>query len=228
MSEPRDRTSKRARAAGERALAEPEASRPAPPAPLNAAHVRLLSESTPVSAIMTRQVTVLAPEASVGAVTELFLERDVSAAPVVDADWLPLAIVSKTDLLRFWLDRTPRAHALGRGLHGTPSPSTQVRGQISPDGEPTQVRLGKDALPAQASCAQDVSAIEATPVAEVTVPYVLSLHEEAPICVAAALMAYENVHRLPIVSTRGDVVGVVSTLDVVRWLAESTGMGAGE
>jgi CBS domain-containing protein len=32
-------------------------------------------------------------------------------------------------------------------------------------------------------------------------------------------MAYEGVHRVPVVAADGRVVGILSSLDVVRWLA---------
>jgi CBS domain-containing protein len=66
------------------------------------------------------------------------------------------------------------------------------------------------------------------PLAEATVqdimmPIVITLEESAPIALAAALMAAEGVHRVPIVGTGGTVVGIVSALDVLRWLAHQDG-----
>jgi CBS domain-containing protein len=40
---------------------------------------------------------------------------------------------------------------------------------------------------------------------------------------AAALMAYENLDRLPVVSEDGKVVGMVSSIDILRWLARIDG-----
>lgn len=51
---------------------------------------------------------------------------------------------------------------------------------------------------------------------------VLSLHHAAPVSVAAAIMAYEGVHRLPVVNAAGQVIGVVSSLDIVGWVARCT------
>jgi predicted transcriptional regulator len=47
--------------------------------------------------------------------------------------------------------------------------------------------------------------------------------ENDSIATAAGLMAFEGVHRLPVVGARGLVVGVVSPLDVMRWLARQHG-----
>lgn len=43
------------------------------------------------------------------------------------------------------------------------------------------------------------------------------IDERASIDNAAALLAYEGVHRLPVVNAQHEVVGIVSALDLVRW-----------
>lgn len=60
-------------------------------------------------------------------------------------------------------------------------------------------------------------------VADLMMPMAFTLTEEAPVAYAAALMAVEDVHHLPIVSGDGRVVGIVSALDIVRWLAHHDG-----
>lgn len=55
-------------------------------------------------------------------------------------------------------------------------------------------------------------------VADIMMPMVFTLPPEAPIGQAAALMAYEGVHRVVVVDHKGCVVGLVSTLDIARWL----------
>jgi CBS domain-containing protein len=51
----------------------------------------------------------------------------------------------------------------------------------------------------------------------------LWLPETASLGQAAALMALERIHRVPIVSGDGRVVGIISTLDISQWLAEQGG-----
>jgi CBS-domain-containing membrane protein len=53
------------------------------------------------------------------------------------------------------------------------------------------------------------------------------LGENEPIARAAGLMAFEGVHRVPIVDHNGAVIGVVSPLDVMRWLARQHGYPIG-
>jgi CBS domain-containing protein len=60
-------------------------------------------------------------------------------------------------------------------------------------------------------------------VADLMMPMAFTLTEDAPVAYAAALMAVEDVHHLPIVASDGRVVGIVSALDIVRWLAHHDG-----
>lgn len=145
--------------------------------------LRAQAEQTSVADMMSRGVVCIAADATLDRVTEMLLERDIGSAPVVDAAWRPVGMISKTDLL----------HALPELL----SPPTQ--NAASP-----RVRT----------------------VGEVSQSVVLSLHEASPISVAAAIMAHEGVHRLPVVNAAGEVVGVVSSLDIVAWVARCTHEGS--
>lgn len=61
------------------------------------------------------------------------------------------------------------------------------------------------------------------PVGSLMTPTPLCMHEGATIAQAAALMAFEGVHLLPIVSDANEVVGLVSSLDILRWLGRRSG-----
>lgn len=56
---------------------------------------------------------------------------------------------------------------------------------------------------------------------------VLTMPQSAAITRAAALMAYEGLHHLPIVNDSGAVLAVLSSLDVVRYLAVEQGFMLG-
>jgi CBS domain-containing protein len=61
---------------------------------------------------------------------------------------------------------------------------------------------------------------------ELMLPLAITLGERASVAHAAALMALEDVHHVPIVDGYGRMIGIVSSLDVVRWLAANDGFGA--
>jgi CBS domain-containing protein len=48
---------------------------------------------------------------------------------------------------------------------------------------------------------------------------VLTAHESLAIPAAGGIMAESHTHRLPVVNDGGDLVGIVSSLDVSRWVA---------
>jgi CBS domain-containing protein len=66
-------------------------------------------------------------------------------------------------------------------------------------------------------------AVRTTTVEDVMMPLAFTLSEDAPLVYAAALMTVEDIHHLPIVGAGGDVVGIVSALDLVRWMATRDG-----
>ncbi len=62
---------------------------------------------------------------------------------------------------------------------------------------------------------------------ELMMPLAITLGERATIAHAAALMDSEDVHHIPIVDGAGQMIGIVSTMDIVRWLARNDGFGIG-
>jgi CBS domain-containing protein len=60
---------------------------------------------------------------------------------------------------------------------------------------------------------------------ELMMPIAITIGERATVAHAAALMASEDVHHVPIVDARGRMIGIVSTMDIVRWLARNDGFG---
>jgi CBS domain-containing protein len=59
---------------------------------------------------------------------------------------------------------------------------------------------------------------------DVMLPLAITLGERATVLQAAAIMAIEDLHHIPIVSPKGQLIGVVSSLDIVRWLARNDGV----
>lgn len=168
----------------------------------NTKGVPSLADRTPVADVMTTRVVSVHPNLGLEALCSLFVERNISGAPVIDATGHPIGIVSKTDLVRRFHenghmeaeDATPRIETrrepewgigLERGFHTEPVPQETV--------------------------------------ADIMMPIAFTLSETASLSQAAALMAFEGVHRVPVVSEEGVVVGILSSLDILRWTAEQDG-----
>jgi CBS domain-containing protein len=154
------------------------------------------ADRTPISEIMTKHVVCVRSDLDTRTLASLFLERGISGAPVVDDDARPIGIVSKTDLVR---ERYERADT-GTATEGDTRESSTLE-ELGFHTEPTQE----------------------TTVAEIMMPVAFCLPANESIARAAALMAFEGVHRVPVVGNRGQVVGLVSPLDVLRWLAREHG-----
>jgi CBS domain-containing protein len=67
-----------------------------------------------------------------------------------------------------------------------------------------------------------------TTAGQVMMPLALTLDEHATIAHAAAMMSIEDVHHVAIVAGSGALIGIVSTMDIVRWLAANDGVLAGD
>jgi CBS domain-containing protein len=73
--------------------------------------------------------------------------------------------------------------------------------------------------------AELLRAREGAKVADAMIRVALAVAETAPLSRAAALMASHRVDRVAVVSGDGIVVGVLSALDVIGWLASSSALG---
>ena len=60
-------------------------------------------------------------------------------------------------------------------------------------------------------------------VGDVMTPLALSVDQNVSIARAAALMAVEGVHRIVVTTDDGALVGILSSLDVMAWLARREG-----
>jgi CBS domain-containing protein len=149
-------------------------------------------ERASVSLIMTRGVICVDRDLSVEALTALFVEREINAVPVLDETGEPIGIVSKADVIR--------EH------YAITDPELPL--------EHSQKHWDYDCGPTA-----HVESLGQAQVADIMMPLVFTLREDASIARAAALMARKSVHQLPIVSGAGEIVGIVSSLDILRWLA---------
>jgi CBS domain-containing protein len=73
--------------------------------------------------------------------------------------------------------------------------------------------------PAEVVDGMHVARVPRAVVNDVMTPLAFTLCEDDPLSRAAAVMAVEGVHHLPVVSADGRVVGMLSSLDFVRWVA---------
>ncbi len=138
--------------------------------------------------------------------------------PLVDAASAPLSTIMarKVCCVRGDLDASEaRARMLARGVSGLPV--------VDNWGRAIGVISKTDLVEHEVGPAPSGRAV-----VDVMAPFVLSLTSDDSIGRAAALMAYEGVHRVVVVDRSGHVVGLVSSLDVARWLGRRAGHPVGQ
>jgi CBS domain-containing protein len=176
----------------------------ATPAPAEEAALRnavggLPDPATPLADIMTRTVLCLRPETSLDEVLALLVRHAIGGMPVVDEAGRAIGIVSRADVLR------------ARDEQGDTDDMRRITARPH-DARRGEVERGSHVLEPEPLTAGDVMS-----------PVVLALHESSNIGQAASLMAFEGVHRLPVVADGGEVVGILSALDVLRWFGRRSG-----
>ena len=155
------------------------------------------SKAGKVADIMTRHALTVRPDTSLDSVIQLLLEQQISGLPVVDEAGGAVGVISKTDLIRdsYLRKDTDEEESASvrlparRGIRYSPGPGYHVESG------------------------------DARTAADVMTPMVLTIREDAPIAEAARKMAAGGIHRMPVVSTDGEIVGVVAAMDVVGWVA---------
>ena len=178
--------------------ADPMARRSSGEEMLRAPRPRSLADRTPLWQVMRPCVICVRGDLGIDALMSLFVAFDLRSVPVVDEVGRPVGVVSRSDLVEHWYE----SDSAGLGPLRATGP-TGAPGEYLGD--------GFHAVPA------------AQTVADVMMCIAFTLCEDASLSHAAALMAYEGVQRIPVVSFEGKVVGVVSSMDVVRWLAQHDG-----
>ncbi len=160
--------------------------------------------SSPVSSIMTHDFAVVRDSLTIELLTKFLLERSVTCAAVADDRGTLVGYVSMIDLVR------------ERYINGETEDDASSRKQMRRESN-GELRSGFHLEP-----------VPRARVSDIMMPFVLRLSDSAPIDAAAAVMAREGVHRVLIVSASNKVVGIVSALDVLRWLARRDGYAVPE
>ncbi|MEW5741502.1 MAG: CBS domain-containing protein [Myxococcota bacterium] len=149
----------------------------------------------PVSAVMTKRVKTVRPDTSLDVAMDLMMAKDIGHLPVIDEAGRLVGILSKTDVVRRYF--------------------------IDGDTEASEVRVseGKGVNYSPAGFHED-TIINRT-VAEVMSRKVRTVSDSAPLVEAAISMSKFRVHGLPVVSAKNNLVGFLSTFDIVDWVAAS-------
>jgi CBS domain-containing protein len=149
---------------------------------------------TPIARVMTNTVVCVRDDLDIDSLMEVFVERGLNGVPVVGETGDPIGIVSRADVIREYY-----ATSEHDGLKG---PLKHWDYDLGP-------------MPHAHALAQ-------MSVADIMMPIVYTVPEDATVATAARLMAAKSVHQLPVVSSHGEVIGIVSSLDIMAWVAHAS------
>ena len=178
----------------------------------------------PLSEIMTAELVTVSPDLTLQEVARVFAEAGISGAPVVSGREL-VGVVSTTDLVEFETTNpgTPRQRE-ERSEWGEIETRPLLDG--SDDRGPglyfTEMwdDSGADVLERFQSDSPEWNRMAETTVGSVMTNAVVSLLPEAAVQEAARIMVPAGVHRILVVDSGGELVGLVSSSDIVRAVAE--------
>jgi CBS domain-containing protein len=147
--------------------------------------------------LMTPNPVSIRDKATVREAVALLVDKGFSAAPVIDAAGRPVGVVSRTDLL---------VHERETAPHLKPVPTYyEAADLVLGTGE--RLRDGFE-----------VEAVDPTAVCDIMTPMVFAVTPETPAMKAVEAMVAHKVHRMFVVDRAGVLVGVISALDVLRFL----------
>lgn len=152
-----------------------------------------------VAAIMTRKVTTVAADMPLYELICLLVDKNVGGAPVVDPRGHAIGMVSKSDLI--WED-----HDWAESVHAV------VRWRA----------IAGRAVAEDAGLAEERNLAGRT-VGDVMTSGALSVLPTTSVADASRLMISNRVHRLPVIDENGLLVGIVTTFDITRWVAQGVG-----
>jgi CBS-domain-containing membrane protein len=152
-----------------------------------------VAQRTSVAQAMEKVSFQVGPDMDLIELVSLFTDMGAHAVPVVDARGQPIGVISKTDVLSELYERRV-ATRLSSGVHAAVPPK-------APPGDTNRPSRTGDVM----------------------TPLSIVVTEETPLAKAIALIAYKQVHPLPVLDDQGQVAGILSSMDVLRWLARNDG-----
>lgn len=148
-----------------------------------------------VAEVMTRNPITVRPEALLQEVIQTLAERRISGLPVVDESGKLLGVVSETDLMWRESGVTPPAYImLLDSVIYLENPARYERD--------LHKALGQTA-------------------GEIMTSDPVTITPDQPLSEAARLMHERSIHRLPVLDTAGQIVGILTRGDIVRAMASA-------
>ena len=146
--------------------------------------------------IMNSHVVSITDTMDLREVATIFIEEGITGAPVVDEMGHLVGVISQSDVVEYEL-------------------ATEHELTVE---APFYRRPYDDAL--DPSRGFQIEELAADTVKDVMTPFLVTIEEDSPIREVAARMAKFGIHRLIVVDEDQQLRGIVTSIDVLRWVAE--------
>lgn len=142
---------------------------------------------------MEKAVLIAQPDMDAAELLRLFVDHGVHAVPVVDEGGEPVGVVSKMDVLMELCGQpdTPR----DRDFYASETDASAAARRW-------ERRSGRR-------------------VRDFMMPLSIVVNEDTSVFYAASIMANQGVHPVPVLDREGRVTGILTSSDVLRWLARN-------
>lgn len=138
--------------------------------------------------IMNRNVVTVTKDMSVEALGRLFIEKNISGAPVLDEENNIFGIVTENDLI----NQNKRIHI------------------------PTMLRLFDAFIPLGSdSIEEEIRRMSASKVSEICSREVVTVSPDTTLQDIATIMSEKSIHLLPVVSS-GKIIGIIGKIDIIK------------
>jgi CBS domain-containing protein len=148
--------------------------------------------------IMNPNVVTVADTMDLREAAKIFVEGRISGAPVIDELGNLVGVISQSDLVEYEL-ATERELTVEAPFYRRPYDES-----LDP------------------SRGFQIEELPADTIKDVMTPYLITIKEDTPIREVAARMAECGIHRLIVVDEDQQIRGIVTSLDVLRWVAEES------
>lgn len=163
---------------------------------LETGHLKLLADTA--AELMTENPVSVSETATAREAMAMLIDKGFSAAPVIDEAGRPVGVLSSSDLL---------VHDRETATYLSETPEFYDRRDLrAPGGEPL-------------TTGYQVEAVDMTLVRDLMTPTIFSVALDTPAATVVSELLTLHVHRLFVVDERGALVGVISTMDIIRHLA---------
>lgn len=163
-------------------------------ATIKAAGAALRLDNVTAAELMAPNPISIAATANVQEALMLLTDKNFSAAPVIDEGGRPVGVISRSDIL---------VHDREQGRKLTLSPDYFLENDNRPAG-------------AKALDGFQIESVDPTTVGDIMTPAVFSVRPDAPASKVVAEMIGLHVHRMFVVDGDGTLVGVISTMDILK------------